>query len=261
MEKSELRLLLEEEIEKLLEISEGYIIKDSGLHEMEKGILQQLLKLGLLLLEYIIKRKLSQLNNYRIELSAYKKTGTKSRNYLSLFGKLKIVRPSYWSKEKGQFFKLDELLELPRDSYWSYNIQKMVGSNSTETDFRESVRLLNDLLDLGLSGKGSQRNVDRLGCHVGEFYDLTSYQWEEEGQHFMCSFDGKGVPKIKPALSIRGNPKERLSRGEKRGVKQMATVSVIASFTSKQRDYASILLGLMGQRIIKSINKTNKTDR
>jgi len=250
MEKSELRLLIEEEIEKLLEISENYIAKDIGLHEMEKGILKQLLNLGLVLLEYIIKRKLTQLNNYRIELGAYKKTGTKSRNYLSLFGKLKIVRPSYWSKEKGQFFKLDEILKLPRDNYWSYNIQKMVGTNSTETDFRESIRLLNDLLDLGLSGKGSQRNVDRLGCHVEEFYDLTSYQCEEEGEHFMCSFDGKGVPKIKPALSIRGNPKERLSRGEKRGIKQMATVSVIASFTakqSKQRGFESILLGLMGQ--------------
>ncbi len=247
MEKRKLEEKIREEIEKLLELSEGYIGMEIEVHEMEKGILSQLLMLGLAILKVIISEKLKKLGGYEIRNEVYKSTGKKSRNYLSLFGVLEIIRPSYWSKDSGEFHKLDECIKLPIGSYWSYNIQRLVGANSTETDYRESVRMLNELLSLGLSGKSSERNVDRLGKYVEDFYDLNSYQSEEEGICFIAGFDGKGVPKIKPALEIRGNPKERLARGEKKGVKQMATVSVTSSFTPQQRTSESIIMGLMGK--------------
>ena len=252
MEKCELRIKIEEEIEKLLELSDGYLIEDKGMHEMEKGIMAQLLSLGLLLLKYIIKGKLEKLDAYELRVDGYKSIGIKPRKYLSLFGRLEFKRGGYWSKALGQFFKLDEVLQLPNGIYWSYNIQNLVGKTSTETDFRESVSLLNELLGLGLSGKCSKRNTERLGELVEDFYDQRNIELEEEGLHFMCGFDGKGVPKIKPALGIRDNPKERLLRGEKRGIKQMATVSVIASFTSQQRTVDSIIYGLMGEEELKN---------
>lgn len=247
MEKTDLRKILDSEIAHLLSISENYVRIDVSAHEIEKGLLSQLLRIGLILLQQIIKLKLAELSNYKLRLKTYKSVGNKKRSYLSLFGKLEIERPGYWSKSKGQFYKLDELLSLPTTTNWSYNIQRLVGRNSAELDFRESVGVLNDLLDLGLRGKGSQRNVDRIGPEVEEFYDLNTYQAEKEGACFMCGFDGKGVPKIKAASLQRDNPKERLSRGQKKGVKQAATVSVVASFTSQQRDYKSIVRGLMGQ--------------
>lgn len=246
MEKDELRKIVEEEINQLFTMSETYVKSEEPIHKIEKGILKQLLQIGLLLLKQIIILKLGQLSNYEINIKGYKSIGKTPRKYLSLFGELEIQRPGYWKKEEGQFYKLDEIMKMPKDTNWSYNIQQLVGTSSTETDFRESVRILNDLLQLGLSGKGSQRNVDRIGHHVEQFYDQTTYQSEEEGEYFMCGFDGKGVPKIKSALSTKGNPKERLARGEKKGVKQMATVSVVASFTSKQRGFESILKGLLG---------------
>jgi len=247
MEKSELRIKIEEEIDKLIELSEGYVNEDIGIHKMEKGIMSQLLSFGLLVLKYIIKGKLSKLGDYELSIESYKSIGTKPRKYVSLFGMLEFERPGYWSKEIGQCFKLDEVLELPSGIYWSYNLQKLVGKSSTELDFRESVNLINELLGLGLSGKFSERNTGRLGAMVEDFYDTFNKELEEEGLHFMCGFDGKGVPKIKRALSIRDNPKKRLSRGEKKGVKQMATVSVTASFTSQQRTADSIIKGLMGE--------------
>ncbi len=247
MKKSKLEGKIREEIEKLLELSKGYIESESEMHEMEQGILSQLLMLGLAILKVIISEKLKGLAEYEVSGESYKSTGKKTRNYLSLFGRLEVERPSYWSENLGEFHKLDECLKLPIGSYWSYNIQKLVGTSSTETDYRESVRTVNELLSLGLSGKSSERNVGRIGEHVEKFYDLNSYQSEEEGSCFVAGFDGKGVPKIKPALEIRGNPKERLARGEKRGVKQMATVSVTSSFTPERRTSESILMGLMGK--------------
>ena len=250
MEKRKLEGKIQEEIEKLLNLSEGYIEKEVGAHEIEKGLLKQLLSLGLEILKCIITQKIKKAEVYIPNVSpeiTYKNTGKRERKYLSLFGPLAIKRPSYWSKGLGQFQKLDEYLKLPPGIYWSYNIQELVGENSSETDYRESVRMMNALLDLGLSGKSSERNVERLGDYVEGFYGLGSFQTEEEGICFSAGFDGKGVPKIKPSKEIRGNPKDRLQRGEKRGVKQMATVSVTSSFTPQQRTADSIIIGLMGK--------------
>ena len=247
MEKCEIEIKIEEKIEQLYLLSAGYKDQELGLHEMEKGILAELLNIGLSFLEKIIKEKTDQLDAYDIDLGSYKSIGEKPRKYLSIFGSLCMKRQGYWSEQSGQFYKLDELLKLPPGIYWSYNIQDLVGTSSSETDFRESVRILNALLGLGLSGKSSERNTDRLGPYVEQFYNETTYQSEEEGLNFLSGFDGKGVPKIKAAPAIRNNPKERLARGEKRGVKQMATVSVTSSFTAQQRTAESILIGLMGQ--------------
>ncbi|MFT4667718.1 MAG: hypothetical protein ACI9RM_001724 [Ulvibacter sp.] len=43
---------------------------------------------------------------------------------------------------------------------------------------------MNELLGLGLSDKYSERNTDRIGRYVEEFYHSASYQSEEEGDRF-----------------------------------------------------------------------------
>ncbi len=250
MEKIKLEGKIKEEIEKLLNLSEEYIEKEVGVHEIEKGLLQQLLQLGLVLLELIILQKLKEAEGYILKTSiesGYKKNGNKERKYLSIFGALSITRPSYISQDLGEFHKLDEYLKLPIGIYWSYNIKELVGESSSESDYAESIKLLNKILGLGLSGKSSERNANRLGKYVEDFYKENSTELKEEGLYFSAGFDGKGVPKIKPSKEIRDNPKERLKRGEKKGVKQMATVSVTSSFTPQQRSYESIILGLMGK--------------
>jgi len=254
MEKIELKKKIEQEIEKLLNLSEAYVGQEMGIHEIEKGLLGQLLMLGLCLLKYIIAQKASQLDKYKPSFSLgtkYKGKGGKTRKYLSLFGMINIKRTSYWNESSGLFYKLDEYLKLPRDSYWSYNIQELVGESSAEDDFRESVRLMNKLLGLGLSGKSSQRNVDRIGPYVEQYYASNPGQEQEDALYFSASFDGKGVPKIKPTEASRGNPKKRLGKGEKKGVKQMATVTVTSSFTPKQRTSDSIIRSLMGSDLSK----------
>ncbi len=91
MEKIKLEGKIKEEIEKLLNLSEEYIEKEVGVHEIEKGLLQQLLQLGLVLLEVIILKKLKEAEGYILKTSIeswYKKNGNKERKYLSIFGGL-----------------------------------------------------------------------------------------------------------------------------------------------------------------------------
>ena len=127
----------------------------------------------------------------------------------------------------------------------------MIGENATEVDYMQSIHLLNKLLGLGLSGKSSERNVNRLGPLVSSYYESQEVEEEQAAICFSASFDGKGVPKITEKKEKEGNPKKRLGKGEKRGVKQMATVSVVSCFEPKQRTKDSIIRSLMGSPLTK----------
>lgn len=259
MEKTKLTEKIAKEISRLVEVIEHYEDTDLPVHEIERGILNHLLELGLCLLKYVIDQKLEKMNKYVPQVCHISK-GKRNRKYLSLFGLLEITRPSYWAESCGKFYKLDEYLNLPIGSYWSYNLQELIGENASETDYEESIRIVNKLLNLGLSGKSSERNVNRLGKYVEDFYESTPLK-EADESHFCVSFDGKGVPKIKPDKEKESNPKERLKRGEKKGIKQMATVSVSSSFKVRHRSADSILNGLMGVDQTEGNNKENKAKR
>lgn len=254
MESLKLEKRIGAEIEKLLELAQGYVWEDVSVHEMEKGLFGQLLKLGLVLLSLVIEHKGRALMGFspRVEPGeVLESKGLKERKYLSLFGLMDVLRPRHWSKQRGSYYELDERLNFPKTSHWSYNLQELVGENAAENDFCESVRLLNKLLGLKLSGKSSERNSGHLGPLVGSFYESQAVEVEEGALCFSASFDGKGVPKIKKKKEQEGNPKKRLGKGEKQGVKQMATVSVTSCFVPKKRTRDSIIRSLMGSPLSK----------
>lgn len=258
MNNSKIEKRIQDEIDKLLDLTNSYESEEISIRDMEKGIFSQLLKIGLALLQRLIRVKMQMLLHYRpkIEGGEYLESkGMKSRKYLSIFGNIAILRPRHWHKTTGSYYELDERLTLPKSSTWSYNLQEWIGENSAENDYRESVRMLNKILGLKMSGKSSQRNAERLGRVVETYYESKEKEIENTATVcFSASFDGKGVPKITKKKEPKGNPKERLKRGEKNGTKQMATVSVTSSFTPKIRTKDSILRGLMGIPLSKTGN-------
>ena len=249
------------EISRLLELTTTYLSKDVSAHEMECGLFRQLLRLGFVLLTYIFTYKIEELVGFCPHQDGEKllSKGLKDRKYLSLFGEIELSRPRHWSAQSGSYYELDKRLHLPQSSHWSYLLQELVGENAAENDFRQSVHVLNKLLDLGLSGKSSERNAGRLGDVVEGYYEEKVIEPESPNVCFSASFDGKGVPKIKAKTGAEGNPKKRLGRGEKRGTKQMATVSVTSSFEPKKRTKASIIRGLMDSPLTKMTDKVEAT--
>lgn len=211
---------------------------------MERGYLSSVLSLCLSLLKFVISVKLAQ-QSATFPLKKFRNKGKRVRQYLSLFGLIEINRPGYYQKERGMVYPLDESLDFPPD-LWSYNIQELVGSNASETNFRESVRLMNSLLNLNLSASGSERGIGRLGNLVEAYYTEKEVEAPEGLVHFSASFDGKGVPKRKSKQAQAGAKFARLGKGEKRGIKQMATVGVMSWFAPKERTVADVLRGLMG---------------
>jgi hypothetical protein len=271
MKNSRLQKEIEAEIEKLMVMAEGFCSSKLAAHTIEKNIFKQLLALGLSLLSYIFKQRIAHL----IAQGTPKKDGVPLLNkgletcqYLSLFGLLQIQRPSYWDKDLGKLHPTDSDLSLPTSSFWSYNIAELVGENAAQSDYQESVRLLNKLLHLELSGKSSARNIGSMGPDVAAYYESKQVERQDSAVCFSASFDGKGVPKIKPkaAACVDSNPKKRLGKGEKRGIMEMATVSVSSCFIPRKRSVDSIIDTLMGSPLSKItpdsvvLKEANKTD-
>lgn len=253
MEKSALNEILKREVAKLTQLAEGYLEKDTRVDKMELGLLKELLSICYTLLEFILQQKINQKLAKIPKVSGGEKVfkkGLQSRNYQSLFGLHQLLRPSYWTKSLGKFFVLDEDLSLPQ-AKWSYNLQELIGLNASENDFRESVKVVNKLLGLNLSGKSSERNAGRLGVEVENYYETKELLPRTDAVCFSATFDGKGVPKIKDAAKQEGNPKKKLGKGEKKGVMQMATVGVMSCFEPRQRTSNSIINTLMGSPLSK----------
>jgi len=255
MENKEIAAKIQEELDKLLYLVEDYKTETVSVQEMEKGLLKQLLQIGLESLRYIIESKIEDLKGFRPKAEAGEKLeskGTKDRKYLSIFGLIELLRGMHWSKKRGSYYELDNCLNLP-PCLWSYNIQEWVGESASENDFRESVKIFNKLLGLNLNDMGSKRNAGRLGFSVDAYYDNKKIEEKEYTKYFSASFDGKGVPKIIDKKTQIGNPKKRLGKGEKRGCKQEATVVVTSSFEPKKRTKDKIIRSLMGSGLSKVV--------
>lgn len=262
-QKKRLVEILEKEMFKLEDLTSTYIEQDISVSKMEMGFLHQVLSLCLHLLKFVIEQKVQQYKNVLppIEIDEeLKKSGTKSRKYLSLFGVLEYSRPSVVSNQRGMIYLVDELLVMPK-VLWSYNLQELVGENATQINFRASVKLVNKLLGLGLSGTGSERNIEVLGKEVEAYYSTKKVEKPKGAVCFSASFDGKGVPKIIDSAQNQIKEIKRLSKGEKKGKKQMATVGVMSYFKPKKRTVSSIIGGLMGYSKVKSDNEIQSEDK
>jgi len=240
----------------LRDLTGSYVANDIAIHKMETGLLKTVLLLCLNLLKFVIAQKVIQHQDKLPKLQgneSIKKSGNRSVKYLSLFGLLHYTRPSLVSNKRGMIYMVDEVLLMPKN-LWSYNISELVGSQACHINFRTSVELLNKLLDLGLSGTGSERNIRVLGKKVEAYYEDKAVEKINEPVCYSASFDGKGVPKIIESEQKQFREIKRLGKGEKKGKKQMATVCVMSYFQPKKREISSIIEALMG------FQKTKKSD-
>lgn len=214
--------------------------------EIERNILKSVLKLGFDLLELAIETRHEKLEEagQAEDSDSLRNKGLQCRTYGSIFGTMSISRRKYGVVGGGTYYPLDEDLALPAEKN-SYVLQDWMSRGSTELDYRQSVELLNEILDLNLNGVQSKFHTDELGKQVDDFYDEQAPVAVSEGHYLCVEWDGKGVPIIKEAQAdSKTSVVARLKRGQKRGVKKSATVSVVSDFCPKPRTKDSIIRGL-----------------
>lgn len=237
---------IRKQLDSLLSTIETKATQGESLHLVELNIFQSLLKLGLSLMNYFIlvsSRIVKQAGvPFDKEDLKMHNSGKRTRRYRSVFGELKIRRSRYYSSQESKtFYPLDSRLGLP-DGVYSYVLQDWLSYGAVDLDFQASVDFLGRILNQTFHSQQSSRLTYGLSVEVEDFYESFDWSNQEEESHLVAGYDGKGVPIMRSETEQAiESVAVRLSRGQSKGVKKQAIVSLSSSFKPKQRSVEEIL--------------------
>lgn len=242
MELKEQNILdIHKQLDKITQEMEDQAKQGKKLHQVEQDLFNSLIQLGLSLLTYYIKlvKGIVKQQGAPKDSQQYKMEhkGNRHSSYFSIFGRVKITRAKYYSSLDKTCYPVDAQLGLPRSSY-SYLLSDWMSYGAVEMDFEQSVHHLQRILGHDLSGMQASRRTYALSERVEPFYEQKDWHDQQEGTHLSVGYDGKGIPII---CSQAESPASRLGKGQKRGVKKEATISVSSSFTARKRTAEQIL--------------------
>ena len=223
------------------------------LHEVEAEVYRRLLALGQVLLRQFVAASgtgydpdepLATLDGRAL---TYK--GLQHVEYLSVFGSIELTRAAYALPDGGYVYPMDEQWNRPAQKY-SYLLQKWLQAVASESDYREAVERLQELLGLGLVPNAPQRLTQAVAAQVDSYYEEADLPpADNEGSHVLISADGKGVRILGERDADDGQQaRPRRGKGEKRGTKKEAVVTVDATFDPEARDGEELVGAIMRGR-------------
>ena len=148
--------------------------KEFKAYEMEKSVLEKVLKIGLIAMQYYFSQKGTSDIGPELRLDTgrvlKRESGFRERDYYSIFGKLKVPRSCYRIEGNYGVMPLDAKADLP-DRCYSYVLQEVMDILSIRDSFDESEITLSKLL--GLNVKASRFEViNQDTCtSYDEFYE------------------------------------------------------------------------------------------
>jgi hypothetical protein len=159
------------------------------------------------------------------------------RTLTSTFGDVKVTRTGYGAEGVASLRPLDGELNLPPERY-SHRVRQRVAEEAAKNSFDEVVKVLEQTT----GAQVPKRQVEELAMRAAQdfepFYESRKTQAPEPGSGalLVLSTDGKGVvmrtedlrEETRKAAEQRVHKMEkRLSPGEKRYAKRMATVAAV----------------------------------
>lgn len=219
------------------------------LHEVERDLFSMMLKLGLSFLKEAVARH----GDGKVEGKLVCEGGAelafhdvRKRNYLSVFGRMDIVRAYYWESGEQGVCPLDARLNLPQGKT-SYLLEQWILGDVARMPYEEALARLEDILQLRL-WKGEHRiEAAHVARNVDDFYrGKAAPPPETEGPVICATADCKGVrmvPSEKPEHAKP--PAARLGKGEKTGLRKDAVVTSDFTFLSGRREPQEMAQRLM----------------
>lgn len=164
-----------------------------------------------------------------------------SRTLESLFGTVQVERLGYGTPGQESLHPLDAELNLPKELY-SHALRKKVAVEAARSSFEEVVEAITEHTGAQVPKRQAEELCQRAAQDFDAFYTQRRAQPQEPqadaGSIVVLTTDGKGVPMRKEALrpqtrkAAETSPHKlqtRLSKGEKRHRKRMATVASVYS--------------------------------
>ncbi len=162
-----------------------------------------------------------------------------SRKLKSVFGYVEINRQSYGARGINSLHPKDAELNLPRDIH-SHTMRKIVAKESSKGSFDEVVSAVDDYTGTHIAKRQIEDLVEKAAVDFDSFYKICSSSLCENtkktGSIVVLTTDSKGIVMRKEDLrdatkkaAEKGENKlkNRISKGEKRNRKRMATVASV----------------------------------
>lgn len=179
------------------------------------------------------------------------------RDLMSVFGEVRLRRRGYGAPGEGSVFPLDAELNLPADKY-SHGLRQRLAQEVAKGSFDAAV----ESIERSTGGKVPKRQAELLAAEVSQDFEAfyatrQATEPEPTTDPLVLSEDGKGIVMRveglregtrKAAERSRHKLKTRLSQGEKKNRKRMATVAAVYSVARQPRS-AAALMGLEAEEL------------
>jgi hypothetical protein len=218
------------------------------IHKEGQELLRSLLQDHLDLRAAREQRQISVVNAEGVECGHVRR---RSRGLMTLFGPVRVWRLGYSARGTASEFPADTILNLPGQLY-SHGLQQHVANDASKVSFDEVVRGI----ELATGGHVPKRQAEQLAAHAAcdfeAFYATAAASGLEATQDpLIITLDGKGVV-VRPqdlrektrkrAETERHKLAYRLSGGEKRNRKRMATVAAVYTIAPNVRTPEQVMI-------------------
>jgi hypothetical protein len=160
------------------------------------------------------------------------------RTLVTTFGPVRVSRFGYGGAGLESLHPLDGALNLPAEIY-SLELRRRVGREAARGSFEEAVEAIRETTGVGIGKRQVEELARRAAVDFEEYYAAKQAQATPEPEDrpiLVLSVDGKGIvmrrEDLRPATRQAAERRERklttrLTKGEKRGSKRMATVATV----------------------------------
>lgn len=177
-----------------------------------------------------------------------------SRAVKSVFGDVTVARKAYTARGTDGRAPMDADLNLPPQKY-SLELRRMVALTASRNSYDETVAALGYGKGLALGKRQVEEQARAAAVDFNAFYAETelAVAADETGDVLVITTDGKGVVMLpgslrpatrKAARTAKHKLRSRLSKGEKKGRKRMATVAAVYTVKPFVRRAQDVMAGL-----------------
>jgi hypothetical protein len=178
----------------------------------------------------------------------------RTRGLLTVFGLVTAMRMTYAARGRGSLSPLDASLNLPEELH-SHGLRRLAAIEAARGSFDATVEAIERNTGTRLAKRQAEELVERAAQDFDEFYDRpeSAEAAASEKDLLVLSLDGKGIvmrredlreATRKAAEGAQHKLGRRLSKGEKRDRKRMATVAAVYDLTPQARRPEDVLAEL-----------------
>lgn len=178
----------------------------------------------------------------------------RARGLLTVFGLVTAMRMTYGARRHGSLSPLDASLNLPEELH-SHGLRRLAAVEAARGSFDATVEAIERNTGTQLGKRQTEELVERAAQDFDAFYDRaeSAEAAASEKDLLVLSLDGKGIvmrrddlreATRKAAESAQHKLDRRLSKGEKRDRKRMATVAAVYDLTPQARRPEDVLAEL-----------------